>query len=67
MIDSYSARIEEISVPVDWMTCKCAYAVYRTPWYKTNDGYSHAMREELFNVYTDKHIAEAVVKLIEAN
>lgn len=67
MIDFYTARIEVISVPVDWITCKRAYAVYRTPHYRTNDGCCHNTREEFFNVYTDRDIAEAAVKLIEAN
>lgn len=64
-IDYYTANIKEISIPVSDTDCKRIYAIYRTPHYITQDGYSHRLSEELFNVYTDRDIAEMVKKLIE--
>lgn len=64
-IDFYTAYIEIIEIPVTDIVCKRTYAVYRVGHYTTPDGYSHNMRAEFFNIYTDKDIVETVVKLIE--
>lgn len=61
----YIADIEELSVPKSETTCISIYAVYRTERYYTNDGCHHLGCRELFNVYTDRDVAEKVMELIE--
>ena len=65
IIDFYTAHIKEISIPVTDTVCRQAYAVYRMGHYTTPDGYIHRLYDELFNVYSDRDVAEAVVELIE--
>ncbi len=61
--DRYTARIEERCIPVNDMVEICVYVVYRTP-IRENDFYVIHGKEEFFNVYTDKDVAELAVKLI---
>ena len=61
----YIAEIEQMSVPKSETTCISIYAVYRTEMYYTNDGCPHLGCRELFNVYTDRDVAEKVMELIE--
>lgn len=56
----YIAEIEEMSVSKSETTCINIYAVYRTERYYTRFGF-----RELFNVYTDRDVAEKVKELIE--